>query len=38
MADSSASPELPKRISDEMLELNKELERMIEDLENISGV
>lgn len=34
MADSS---ELPQSSSDDVLELNKNLERMIENVENISG-
>lgn len=38
MADSSLPHKFPERNNDEMLELNKDLERMIEDVENMSGV
>lgn len=37
MADSSF-PELPQNNKDEVLELNKDLEMMIENIEKISGV
>jgi len=37
MAESSSFPEL-SRAGNDMLELNKDLERMIEDVENISGI
>ncbi|KAF1384245.1 hypothetical protein PFLUV_G00116340 [Perca fluviatilis] len=36
MADLSSLPELPLNINDDVLELNKDLERIIEDVENIS--
>lgn len=35
MTDSSS---LPEDTMDDMLELNKDLERIIEDIENISGM
>lgn len=38
MADSSSLPELPQNCNDGLLELNKDLERMIENVENTSGV
>ncbi|XP_034739903.1 synaptonemal complex central element protein 3 [Etheostoma cragini] len=36
MAESSSLPELPHNINDDVLELNKDLERIVEDVENIS--
>ncbi|XP_032384111.1 synaptonemal complex central element protein 3 [Etheostoma spectabile] len=36
MADLSSLPELPLNIDDDVLELNKDLERIIEEVENIS--
>ncbi|XP_071373793.1 synaptonemal complex central element protein 3 [Centroberyx affinis] len=36
MADSPSSTELQQNSNEDMLELNKDLERMIEDVENIS--
>ncbi|XP_078116083.1 synaptonemal complex central element protein 3 [Sander vitreus] len=36
MTDLSSLPELPLNINDDVLELNKDLERIIEDVENIS--
>lgn len=38
MADSSTRSELPRISDDDMLAMNKELERMIEDVENMSGM
>lgn len=37
MDDSSSPAELPQNNSDNVLKLNKDLERMIEDIENLSG-
>lgn len=38
MADSSSRSELPRISDDDMLAMNKELERMIEDVESMSGM
>lgn len=38
MADFPSSNELRQDGNNDMLELNKDLERMIEDVENISGL
>lgn len=38
MADSSTRSELPRISDDDMLAMNKELERMIEDVESMSGM
>jgi len=37
MADSSPMPELPQESIDDVLELNKDLERIIEAVEDLSG-
>lgn len=38
MADSSTRSELPRISDDDMLAMNKELKRMIEDVERMSGM
>lgn len=38
MADSSTRSELPRISDDDVLAMNKELERMIEDVESMSGM
>ena len=38
MADSSSLPELPQDLIDDTLELNKELERIVDEIETISGM